>query len=245
MTKRLAGFAFIIFLLASCKKENATFTTASVNEYFPLQVGKYITYDLDSTIFTKFNQQLTVRHYQAQYKVEDTTTDNLGRVGYTIYRYLRADSTQSWAIDNVFTAFPTGNSIEYLQDNLRFIKLMAPIDEGFSWKGNSYLAFDPYRSYVFADPAFMEDWNYTYENVNTPLTIGSNNFNSTITVFEVSDSTGDPKVPGTEYAEKTYSIEQYAKNVGLIYKDFIHWEYQATDNTYKGFGEKLSIIDYN
>ncbi len=54
-----------------------------------------------------------------------------------------------------------------------------------------------------------------------------------------------PKVPGTEYAEKTYSIEKYAKDVGLIYKDFIHWEYQGTDNTYKGFGEKLSIIDYN
>jgi hypothetical protein len=146
-------------MLASCKKENVTFTTASVNDYFPLQVGKYITYDLDSTVFTNFNQTETIRHYQAQYKVEAQTTDNLGRDGYTIYRYLRADSTQSWTIDNVFTVFPTGNSIEYIQDNLRFLKLMAPIDEGFSWKGNSYLAFDPYRSYVFADPAFMEDWD--------------------------------------------------------------------------------------
>jgi len=245
MTKRLAGFAFIILLLASCKKETVTFTTASVNDYFPLQVGKYITYNLDSTVFTNFNQTETIRHYQAKYKVEAQTTDNLGRNGYTIYRYLRADSTQNWTTDNTFTAFPAENSIEYIQDNLRFIKLMAPIDEGFSWKGNSYLAFDPYRSYVFANPAFMEDWNYTYQDVNTPLTVNSETFDSTITVFEVADSTGDPKVPGTEYAEKTYSIEKYAKDVGLIYKDFIHWEYQATDNTYKGFGEKLSIIDHN
>jgi hypothetical protein len=245
MTKRVISFAFIIFLFASCKKETEIFTTASVNDYFPLQVGKYITYDLDSTIFTNFNQTLTVRHYQAQYKVEAQTTDNLGRPGYTIYRYLRADSTQNWAIDNVFTVFPTGKSIEYIQDNLRFIKLMEPITEGFSWKGNSYLAFDPYRSYVFANPAFMEDWNYTYENVDSPLTINSKDFQNTITVFEVSDSTGDPKVSGTQYAEKTYSIEKYAKDIGLIYKDFIHWEYQGTDNTYKGFGEKLSIIDYN
>ena len=245
MTKRLVGFAFIIFLLASCKKEIATLTTAQVNDYFPLQVGKYITYNLDSTVFTKFNQTLTVRHYQAQYKVEDTTTDNLGRQGYTIYRYLRADSSQNWTIDNVFTAIPTERSVEYIEDNLRFVKLGAPIDEGFSWKGNSYLAFDPYRSYVFADPAFMEDWNYTYQDVNKPLAVNSQTFDSTITVFEAADSVGDPQVPGTEYAEKTYSIEKYAKGVGLIYKDFIHWEYQATDNTYKGFGEKLSIIDYN
>ncbi|MEO8820039.1 MAG: hypothetical protein ABI374_04295, partial [Ginsengibacter sp.] len=213
MTKRLIGFAFFILTMASCKKENETFVTPSVNDYFPLQVGKYITYDLDSTVFTNFNQTLTVRHYQAQYKVEDTTTDNLGREGYTIYRYLRADSTQSWAIDNVFTVFPTGKSVEYIQDNLRFLKLMGPITDGFSWKGNSYLAFDPYRSYVFANPAFMEDWNYTYQDVNEPLSVGTKSFDSTITVFEISDSTGDPTIAGTEYAEKTNSIEKYAKNV--------------------------------
>lgn len=245
MTKRFAGFAFIILLLVSCKKENTSFTTTSVNAYFPLQVGKLIIYDLDSTVFTNFNQTETVRHYQAQYKVQDSTTDNLGREGYTIYRYLRSDSTQDWTMDNVFTVFPTDNLVECIQDNLRFIKLAAPVENGFSWKGNSYLAFDPYRSYVFANPAFMEDWEYTYEDVNKPLTVGTQTFDSTVTVLEVADSTGDPKVPGTEYAEKTFSIEKYAKGVGLIYKDFIHWEYQAIDHTYKGFGERLSIIDHN
>lgn len=245
MTKRFAGFAFIILLLVSCKKENTSFTTTSVNAYFPLQVGKLIIYDLDSTVFTNFNQTETVRHYQAQYKVQDSTTDNLGREGYTIYRYLRSDSTQDWTMDNVFTVFPTDNLVECIQDNLRFIKLAAPVDNGFSWKGNSYLAFDPYRSYVFANPAFMEDWEYTYDDVNKPLTVGTQTFDSTVTVLEVADSTGDPKVPGTEYAEKTFSIEKYAKGVGLIYKDFIHWEYQAIDHTYKGFGERLSIIDHN
>ena len=108
MTKRLIGFAFFIFMISSCKKENATFVTASVNDYYSLQVGKYITYDLDSTVFTNFNQTLTVRHYQAQYRVDEKITDNLGRQGYTIYRYLRQDSTQNWTIDNVFTVFPTG-----------------------------------------------------------------------------------------------------------------------------------------
>lgn len=245
MIKYFIGISILASLFVSCKKENDNFTSEPVSDYLPLQVGSSITYDLDSTIFTNFNQNLTVRHYQAQYKIENQTTDNLGNPGYIINRYLRIDSTQDWAIDNVFTVYPTGKSIEYIQDNLRFIKLMTPIAEGFSWKGNSYLAYDPYRSYVFANPAFMEDWNYTYENINQPLMIGSKSFDNTITVFEVSDSTGNPAVAGTEYAEKTYSIEKYAKDIGLIYKEFIHWEYQAADNTYKGFGEKLSIIDHN
>ncbi len=245
MIKYFFGISFLSLLFVSCKKETDNFTTIPARDYYPLQIGKYITYDLDSTVFTNFNQNLTVRHYQAQYKIEDQTTDNLGNPGFIVNRYLRADSSKPWAIDNVFTVYPTGKSIEYIQDNLRFIKLMSPVTEGFSWKGNSYLAYDPYRSYVFANPAFMEDWNYTYENVNQPLSINSKDFESTITVLEVSDSTGNPAISGTEYAEKTYSIEKYAKDIGLVYKDFIHWEYQGTDNTYKGFGERLSIIDHN
>jgi hypothetical protein len=245
MTKRILSFASVLLILAACKKETATLPVWPVSDYFPLEIGKYITYDLDSTVFTNFNQTLTVRHYQAQYRVEDTTTDNPGNKGFIINRYLRSDSTKPWEIDNVFTAFPAAKSVEYVQDNLRFIKLMGPVTNGFSWKGNSYLAYDPYRDYVFANPAFMEDWNYTYENVNQPMTINSKDFENTITVFEVADSTGNPEVAGTKYAEKTSSVEMYAKGVGLIYKDFIHWEFQGTDNTFKGFGEKLSIIDHN
>jgi hypothetical protein len=107
------------------------------------------------------------------------------------------------------------------------------------------LPYDPYRSYNFADPVFMEDWSYTYQGVDSSLTIGSNNFQNTITVAEMDETIGDPKVAGTKYAEKTYSSEKYAKNIGLVYKDFIHWEYQSIDNTYSGFGERLSIIDHN
>ncbi|MEO8720549.1 MAG: hypothetical protein ABI297_08600 [Ginsengibacter sp.] len=241
MKKYLIGIC--VLLLVSCKKEDANFTSDSVTDYFPLQVGNYISYDLDSTVFTNFGQNKTVRHYQAQYRVDAEVTDNTGRHGFTINRFLRNDSSQEWKIDNVFTVIPTKNSIELIQDNLRFIKLMSPIKNDFSWKGNSYLPFDPYRSYVFANPAFMEDWDYIYENVNSPSMIGSNNFDNTITVSEVDDSTGDPN--STQYAEKTYSIEKYAKGVGLIYKEFIHWEYQSGDRTFKGFGETLSIRDYN
>ena len=245
MKKHFPAWFLIILLFASCKKEDAKFTSASINDYFPLQTGKTVTYDLDSTIFTNFGQTESIKHYQAQYRVDEATTDNLGRTGFNIHRYLRSDSTQPWTIDNVFTAIVTNKSLEYIEDNLRFVKLMLPIKDGFSWDGNSYLAFDPYRSYAFANPAFMQGWNYTYSDVEKPLTIGDSTFENTISVFEVSDSTGDPKIAGTDYAEKTYSIEKYAKNIGLIYKDFIHWEYQAVDNTYKGFGERLSLIDHN
>ena len=47
---------------------------------------------------------------------------------------------------------------------------------------------------------------------------------------------------------KTYAFEKYAKGVGLIYREFLHWEYQGRESPeygYKGYGVKLSIIDHN
>src|SRR5690348_1721139 len=108
MKKYFPAYGFMILLLISCTKENANFSIEPVTDYFPLEVGKNITYDLDSTIFTNFGQNKTIRHYQAQYRISAAITDNLGRPGFTIDRYLRKDSTQQWTIDNVFTVMATG-----------------------------------------------------------------------------------------------------------------------------------------
>jgi len=249
MLKYFIASCFIL-LLVSCRKENANFTLESVNDYFPLQVGKYITYDLDSTIFTNFNQDLTIKHYQAQYRVDAAVTDNLGRAAFNISRYLRTDSTQPWAIDNVFTAVPTGKSIEFIEDNLRFIKLMMPIEEGFSWKGNSYLPTFPYPTmYQSTGTSFTEDWDYTYDSIDVPLIVNSTTIGNTLKVIEVNDSLGDPTLQPNEYSYKTFSVEKYAKGIGLIYRELTLWEYQppyvVLSPGYTGFGVKMSMIDHN
>jgi len=243
-------YSFLYMLLAgimffnSCKKEDDNFTSASINDYYPLQVGKYINYNLDSLIFINFNTKDTTIKYLAQDVVDAKITDNNGRPAYRIIRYLRKDNTQAWQPDNTFMAIPSDNSLEFVEDNLRFIKLKIPFTEGYTWLGNSYLPPDPYSIYDFGS-AFMDGWQYEYQDVNKPLTLGALTFDSTITVTEINDSIGDPNVAGTAYAEKTYSIEKYAKGIGLIYKEFLHWEYQANDKSYKGFGIKLTITGHN
>jgi hypothetical protein len=248
MKKYFPAYGFIILLMISCTKENANFTLQSVNDYFPLEVGKYITYDLDSTVVTHFSQELTIKHYQAQYRVDAKVTDNLGREAFTISRYLRTDSTQPWTIDNVFTAVPTGKSIEFIEDNLRFIKLMMPIEEGFSWKGNSYLATYPYPMFQSDGDSFTEGWDYAYDSIGVPLTLNSTTIGSTLKVTEVDDTHGDPTLQPNEYAYKIYSVEKYGKGIGLIYRELFLWEYQpqyTISPGYTGFGVKMSIIDHN
>ena len=248
MIKHFIGSCFLFLALASCTKKNENFTLESINDYFPLQVGKYITYDLDSIVVTNFNQELMIKHYQAQYRVNAEVTDNLGRAAFTISRYVRTDSTQPWTINNIFTAVPTGKSIEFIEDNLRFIKLIMPVKEGFSWKGNSYLPTFPYPMYQSTGTDFMEDWDYTYDSVGVPLTINSITIENSLKVNEVNDIHGDPTLQPDQYAYKSYSVEKYAKGIGLIYREFFLWEYQppyTISPGYTGFGVKMSMIDHN
>lgn len=248
MRKYFIGSIVIILALASCKKEDSNFTSDSINDYFPLQVGKYITYDLDSTVIVNFGQgsmPFVVNHYQAMDVVDAQITDNLGRPAFRIIRYLRTDSTQPWAPNNVFMAVSTRNSLEYVENNLRFLKLMVPIVNGFSWPGNSYI--DTYDNDLGV--TYLSGWNYTYDSVGMPLTINGLTLDSTITVDESNEFLGqDPSLPSTQYAEETYSIEKYGKGIGLIYRDFLHWEYQGSQSIspgYTGYGITLSIIDHN
>ena len=49
---------------SACKKSSEVFQTAAISDYYPLAVGKYVTYTLDSTVFINFGQAKVIRSYQ-------------------------------------------------------------------------------------------------------------------------------------------------------------------------------------
>lgn len=241
MTKNFLLPLLLILFFTSCKKESETFDTAALSDYFPLTVGKYISYNLDSTVFVNFGKTKEVITYQVKDLVDGEITDNLGRLSYRIIRYSRKKASDPWLANNTFMVTPTDKSIEFVENNLRYIKLMLPVKADNSWRGNSYI--DTYTS--GNDMRYLDNWDYIYDSVALPLTISSYNFDNTLKVFHRDEQIGDPQIPGTGYAEKTYSLEKYAKDVGLVYREFLHWEYQGNTQTYSGYGVKLSVIDYN
>lgn len=246
MSKYFISSFLMVLLFASCKKQSETFTTPSVTDYYPMQEGKYITYNLDSTLFINFGQTKTVIRYQAQDRVDAQITDNLGRPSFRIIRFQRKNDSQPWVASNTFMVTPTENSLEYSENNLRFIKLRLPIVPDFSWKGNKYI--DTYSGNI--DVRYLDDWDYSYDSVGMPLTINTLSIDSAIKVLERDEFLGqDPSIEGTQYAEKNYSVEKYGKGIGLIYREFLHWEYQGPQpgkpGYYTGYGVRMSIIDHN
>lgn len=239
--------ALIVLLGLGCGKESEELSTEKISEYYPLQVGKFITYQLDSTVYLSLNTVKTVRTYIVQDWVDAEITDNLGRKAYRIRRMIRsnADTTQ-WTDNATFVATPLNKSVEYVDNNLRFIKLQEPIRADFTWKGNSYI-----NTFSDENLQYLDNWEYFYENVGQSYIVGSKDFPETFVVQQRDEVINDPGDKTVLFSvDKAYEV--YARGIGLVYKEFLHEVWQPSNSTCPAgcyeptsYGIRLTYLNHN
>ncbi|HEY4154048.1 MAG TPA: hypothetical protein VGM24_01425 [Puia sp.] len=240
------GLVFLISLTAlifsGCNKKNPLKTDIPA-DYYPIQVGKYIIYRMDSLKFINIGSQDTTISYLAKEVVEDSLTDNLGRPSYRVVRYLSdTTGTQPWEPSVAYLVTPTSQSVEVVDNNLRFIKLVTPVQDYISWKGNVYIDTKSVNSQV----PYMDDWNYTYANTGQPYDVLEGTIPETVIVNEENETSG---IEGS-YSQTIISVEVYGKGIGPIYKNFLHSEYQAPNlsnpaGTTIGYGLTFNMVSHN
>ena len=239
-----------VFIFSACSSEKEDLQLDSYNEYLPFQVGKYITYRLDSTVFTMQGRAEETHSYHEKHVIDAEITDNLGRPSYRVFRYIRDTAgLQPWTPSGSYFITPLSNSVEVIDDNLRIVKLANPIKEFGSWNGNRYLYYEPYTSlYNFSNDDNMFDWTYTIDGKGETETYFGKTYTDVITIVGADESLNVPITQPDSYASRSLSVEKYAKDLGLIFQEFILWEYQPNPGSspYKvGFGVKRTIIDNN
>lgn len=246
-------------LLFSCKKKTEEFQAEPLSDYQPLQPGKYITYRLDSTVFTNFGSVTVTRYFQEKHIVDAQLTDALGRPSYRILRYTRDTAgTQPWVAAGTYFITPTNTTVEVIEDNLRFLKLTLPVKQDNTWKGNRYLPYDAYNTLFgsnFINNVGMADWDYTYDAVGETEVIKGHTYNDVITITGINESgNANPSnytvIDPTGIAFVSILQEKYAKGLGLISQDYVLWSYQppngsAVQGVKVGFGIRRLIIDHN
>jgi len=262
---RLSCLAAITSLLFSCN-EKEEFNTEKLEDYMPLVSGKYITYRLDSLVFTNFNHNIETHKYQVKYVIDALITDNLGRPSYRVFRYMR-DSVnatswtpaQPWANAGTIQITPLSDQVELIEDNLRFIKIHLPITDRFTWKGNTYmpasicgLSSGPYCPlYTFSNDDDMQDWDYFYDGTPSSFSYKGINYSNVLTVEQADELLNVPVTNPGVYGAKSRAVEKYSKGIGLVYREYTLWEYQpdqnpgGPNNTYRGFGITQWMIDHN
>lgn len=247
--KKLFAALPVLFLFAlstGCNKESETFDTATLSEFFPLETGKTFIYRLDSTVLASFGTSLMIKSYQAKDSIESTFTDNEGRLSYRIFRLIRDTAgLQPWKFAATYIATPTQQTVEYVDNNLRFIKLHAPITEGYAWKAHSFIDTKSLNTTV----GYLDEWQYEYRNLGQSYSVLNKTYDSTVTVYQQDETTPPGPFDPNNYQQRNLGTEVYAKGTGLIYKEFLHWTWQTTPPPAKyedgSYGIKLRLISHN
>ena len=245
---------FTLLILAanitSCQKQSADVQLTPLTDYYPLQVGNSYTYRLDSTVYLAFGTNEATISYVAKDSIVSTYNDNTGRTAYLVYRYLTDTLMKApFAYSTAYSIVPTGKTIEVTDaNNLHFINLVQPIEAATTWQGNAYIDTKSFTT----DLAYMDNWNYTYQNINAPFTVLKGSIDSTITIVGIDEIRPDDTPFDPQYfKQRDYAEEVYGKGIGLVYKEFIHWVWQPPDGINPGhyedgsFGIKMNLMDYS
>jgi len=211
----------ILFVLSfifniSCSKDSTIAPIKMFYNYFPVDTGYWIQYQVDSTVWDDFTGQQLHYQFQVLEVFESLFTDNEGNEAIRIERYRKMDDTTNWTISDVWFGNIQTHSAQKVEENIRYVKLIFPVKEETKWDGNIYNHYQPEQ--------------YKYKSTHTPMLINSFQFDSTLTVVQKYR---------TNLLEEINKYEIYAYGVGMVEK----YHKEITKNIVTG--EIVKGIEYS
>ncbi len=214
--KKLVLIVISLTLFLACVKKKLPDNEALLGlDYYPLTQGKFIIYDIDSTRYEPIGQiKIKNTKYRIKEKIADSYTDNEGKPAIRIERYIKmlplAPKTYDsipWTIKEVWMMNATKYNIQVSERDVRYTKLIFPIQENVSWNGNAKNT--------------IGEWNYTYAYIDKKETIGGTSMDKVLQIKQFN-------LP-TLISYQNYS-EKYAKGIGLVYREIS--DYTSNTITY-------------
>jgi len=199
--------------------------------YYPLEVGKYRIYQIDSLQFDIGVGNLPV-YDSTTYFLREVTVEVIPDLeDEPLYRIERSRSVSKngpWTPVDVITRQRSANQAYSTENNIRLINLVFPLKENISWDGISYIN-DQVLIFIRGESIEMyKGWEFQTLQVGASEQIGDHLFNEIATVQQ-----SDAENP----FEKRLSLEKYAKGVGLVFR-----ERQIVDSYCKYLGDNAQCI---
>jgi hypothetical protein len=191
----ILGFA----VLFACVPEDPFIVQDYGHDYFPLRVGMYSIFDVESIVYSQFNSsdEPETARYQLQTEVVDSFNNTAGTITYVIHRSTRPNSTAGWEFLDTWSWRIEGEMAVVQEGNTPVVKLAFPLAEGLRWNANAFNA--------------LEVDHYSITTLGAPLTVNQLDFTKTVTV--------EQEVYDDKVTRKDVRTEVYAKGVGLIRRE--------------------------
>lgn len=127
------SFILLLFLLSSCNDQEQVLDNFKLDAgylYFPLKLGQFVVYQVDSIIFDPVGEKkIDTISLQVREEIVDTYKSLDEQDVFVIERYERKDASENWKIKNVSSKYFKNNTLISVENNLRFIKLVFPVVE--------------------------------------------------------------------------------------------------------------------
>lgn len=213
----LAFYKLIICLLvtglSSCKKDPdvSTTTTDKGYDYYPVALGNWYVYAVDSINHNEFTGTIDTFSYQIKELYADTFSDNEGRLSYKIERYKRDNELAQWEISDIWYSTSTESRVERVEEDVRYQPFIFPPKNETEWDLNSFNSYNIYNEWE--DKTNKIEIIVKDTLVEMPFSLDSLSYDNTVTVWH--------KYETYISYEKYHSV--YAKNVGLVYKQMVYY----------------------
>jgi len=221
---KVAGYiSFLLLLLLTfgCEEHPPVNMGAGGMDYFPLEIGRYWTYQVDSVHYDDYTEDSTHHVFRLREIVESIFIDGEGRQAYRIERHRYDTTFSAWRPVGVRVAVLTPSKAEKVEENIRFIKLAFPLKKNRKWDGNSM--------------NILAESEYTILALDEQLSVGAFSFDSTCTVEQANIIT---------LISKEHKTESYAKGVGMIHRSFIELKTSITGIIESGYKYEYLLLDY-
>jgi hypothetical protein len=188
--------------LASCKKKKEDESSVLGLDYYPTKLGRFVVYDVDSTVYNDLTLDTTYYKYRIKEKLADNFTDNQGHAAIRLERYIKMFNPNKpydsipYTIKEVWMVNADNKSVQVVENNIRFTKMIFPVALNSSWNGN-------------ANNNLGEN-SYSYLYIDRTEIINGKNLTAVLEVKQKDENT---------LIAKQYHIEKYAKDVGLVYRE--------------------------
>jgi hypothetical protein len=212
--KKMMGCGAIFLLMLSCNKDEPLAVYWPGPDYFPLAVGQFFIYEVDSTAI--LFQEETTRHYEVRHTVTDSFKTEEGYYAFTITRSMRANEGSPWTAMPTWHARRTEREAILQEGNVPYVKLVFPLSANLVWNGNELNAMEGADN-CGNDAIYKCDQYKLPENVMPYTTVTGLPFDETIFVEEGND----PDL----IAVFDVRNSRYAKEVGLIEREITHLVY--------------------
>ncbi len=209
---------FLVLFAGSCKKTSVVILDLGY-DYFPVEIGKYVVYDVDSIFIDDPVGISDTFNYQIKEVIAGEYVDNQGDLAQRIERFIRTSDSLPWVIKDVWASNRLSQSGQRVEENVRIIHMTFPVKEAVVWDGNSLNT--------------EQERPFTYSDFHVPRSINGMSFDSTAKVI----TTLEPN-----FVDTVIDTEIRAKHVGVIFKKLIETNTQTDGTT--GFKVTMRALEY-